>query len=163
MYSQERDERVNFWKVQLQVRTVKCHQQDGQIQMCLIIIFPENLSFAFRNAGIYPFNSAVVTPEQVAPSLIYRAENVEQEQATESDADSDSTINYTTNADKQIIILDIQPFQSSAPVQEISENLFSARNITVVKQRPKQKFVLLFSAGRLLTKNNQDILKNISK
>ena len=31
---------------------------------------PENLSSAFKKAGIYPFNSAVITPEQVAPSLI---------------------------------------------------------------------------------------------
>ena len=29
---------LNFWKVQLQVRTVNYHQQDGQIQMCLLII-----------------------------------------------------------------------------------------------------------------------------
>ena len=37
---------------------------------------PENLSSAFKKAGIYPFSSAVITPEQVAPSLIYRAETV---------------------------------------------------------------------------------------
>ena len=130
---------------------------------------PENLSSAFKKAGIYPFNSAVITPEQVAPSLIYREENVEQEQATESDADSDSTINYSTIADSQPIIPenDLQPCQqrniSSAPVQEISENFFSARNITVVKQRPKRKFIPPFIAGSLLKKNNQDILNTISK
>ena len=87
---------------------------------------------------MYPFNSAVITPEQVAPSLIYRTENVEQEQDTESDADSDSTINYSTIADSQPIIPenDLQPCQqrniSSAPVQEIFENFFCARNTTVV-------------------------------
>ena len=98
---------------------------------------PENLNSAFKNAGIYPLNNAVITPEQVAPSLIYRAENVEQEHTTESDADSDSTILCSTNAENQTIITDLQPCQqrniSSAPVQEISEIFFSSRNITVVK------------------------------
>ena len=118
-------------------------------------------------AGIYPFNSAVITPRQVAPSLIYRVENVEQEQATESDADSDSTINYSTNADNQPIISDLQPSIqrniSSSTVQEISENFFSARNITVGKQRHKRKFIPPFIAGSLLKKNYQDILNTISK
>ena len=102
----------------------------------------------------------------MAPSLIYRAETVEQEQASESDADSDSTINYSTIADNQPIIPDLQPSLpniSSAPVQEISDNFFSARNITVVKQRPKRKFIPPFIAGSLLKKNNQDILNTISK
>ena len=85
---------------------------------------------AFENSRMYPINSAVITPEQVASSLIYRTETVRQEHATETDKDSDSTINYTTNADNQIIIPDQQPCQqgniSSAPVQEISENFFSA-------------------------------------
>ena len=70
---------------------------------------PENLSSAFKKSGIYPFDSAVITSEQVAPSLTYRAENVKQEQATESDADSDSIINYSTIADNQPIISDQQP------------------------------------------------------
>ena len=79
--------------------------------------------------------------EKGSPSFIYRAETVKHEQSTESDADSESTINYSTIADNQPIIPDLQPCQqrniSSAPVQKISENFFSARNITVVKQRPK--------------------------
>ena len=115
---------------------------------------PENLSSTFKKAGIYPLNSAVLTPEQVAPLFIYRAESVEQEQATESDADSDSTINHSTIADSQPIISDLQSCQqrniSNAPVQEISENFFSARNITVVKQRYKPKSIPPFIAGSLL-------------
>ena len=105
----------------------------------------------------------------MAPSLIYRTENVEQEQATESDADSDSTINYSTIADSLPIIPenDLQPCQqrniSSAPVQEIFENFFCARNTTVVKQRPKRKFIPPFIACSLFKKNNQDILNTISK
>ena len=81
---------------------------------------PENLSSAFKKAGIYPFIRAVITPEQ-------GAETVEQEQATQSDADSDSTINNSTIADDQPIIPDLQPCKqrniSNAPVQKISENL----------------------------------------
>ena len=57
------------------------------------------------------------------PLINIQGENDEQEQATESDADSDSTINYSTIADNQPIISDLQPCQqrniSSAPVQEI--------------------------------------------
>ena len=47
--------------------------------------------------------------------------------------------------------------------REISENFFSARNIAVVKQRPKRKLISPFIAGSLLKKNNQDILISISK
>ena len=85
---------------------------------------PKVLSSAFKKAGIYPFSSAVITQGQVAPSLIYRVENVEQEHGIESDADSDYTINYSTIADNQPIISDLQPCQqrniSSSTVQEIS-------------------------------------------
>ena len=73
------------------IMNVRCIKRSTQISPSPST--PENLSSAFKKAGIYPFNSAVITPEQVAPSLIYRAETVEQEQATESDADPDSTIN----------------------------------------------------------------------
>ena len=83
----------------------------------------ENVSSAYKKAGIYPFNSEVITPEQVVPSLINRAKHVEQEHASESDSDSDSTINYSTIADNQPIISDLQPCEqrniSSVPVQEI--------------------------------------------
>ena len=58
---------------------------------------PENLSSAFKKAGIFPFNSSVITPEQVAPSIIY-TETVEQVQPVESDVESDSTINYGTGS-----------------------------------------------------------------
>ena len=57
---------------------------------------PENLTSAFKKAGIYPFNGSVMSQEQVAPSVIYR-ETEESDQpadADDSDADSDSTINY---------------------------------------------------------------------
>ena len=80
---------------------------------------PKNLSSAFKKAGIYPFSCAVISPEQVASSLIYRVENVEQEQATESGADSDSTINYSTIADNQPIISDLQPSQQIFPAAEL--------------------------------------------
>ena len=32
---------------------------------------PDNLISAFRKVGIFPFNNAAITPEQVAPSTIY--------------------------------------------------------------------------------------------
>ena len=70
-------------------------------------------------------------------------------------------------ADNQPIISDLQSCQqryiSSSPVQEISENFFSARSTTVVKQRPKRKFIPPFIAGSLLMKNNQGILNTVSK
>ena len=73
----------------------------------------------------------------------------------------------STIADNQPIIPDLQSCQqrniSSSPVQEISENFFSARNITVVKQRHNRKFIPLFIAGSLLMKNNQGIFNTISK
>ena len=102
---------------------------------------PQHLSSAFKKCWNLLIQQYIITPEQLSPSFIYRAETVKQEQSTESDADSESTINYSTIADNQPIIPDLQPCQqrniSGAPVQEISENFFSARNITVVKQRPK--------------------------
>ena len=47
-------------------------------------------------------------------------------------------------------------------MEEISDNIFGARNITVVKQGPKRKFVPPFVAGSLHKKTNQDILSDIS-
>ena len=102
----------------------------------------------------------MITPEQVAPSIIY-TETVEQVQPVESDAESDSTINYskvTNNVQES----SQQQSESCTPVEEISDNFFSARNITVVKQRPKRKFVPPFVAGSLHKKTNQDILSDLS-
>ena len=50
---------------------------------------------SFQKAGIYEFNSSVITPEQVTPSIIY-TDTAEQDQTVESDAEYDSTINYST-------------------------------------------------------------------
>ena len=60
----------------------------------------ENLTSAFKKAGIFPFNKSVISVEQVAPSIIYK-ETEEPEPdladvAAASDANSDSTINYST-------------------------------------------------------------------
>ena len=121
---------------------------------------PENLSLAFKKAGIFSFNSSVITPEQVAPSIIY-TKTVEQVQPVESDIESDSTINYSTITNN-VQESSQQQSESCTPVEEISDNFFSARNITVVKQRPKRKFVPPFVAGSLHKKTNQGILSDLS-
>ena len=56
---------------------------------------------------------------------------------------------YTDNIQEQMLESQ-QRNESSAPVEKICENFFSARNITFVKQRPKRKkFVSPFVAGSL--------------
>lgn len=66
---------------------------------------PENLTSAFKKFEIHPFDKSVIFLEQVASSIIHR-ETQEPEQAQDSDADSDSTVNYptvpaTSNSPKQ--------------------------------------------------------------
>ena len=96
----------------------------------------------------------------MAPSIIY-TETVEQVLPVESDVESDSTINYST-VTNNVQESSQQQSESCTPVEETSYNFFSARNITVVKQRPKRKFVPSFVAGSLHKKTNQDILSDLS-
>ena len=56
---------------------------------------PENLTSLFKKSRIHPFDKSIISREQVVPSIIYR-KSLEICQAQDSDADSDSTINYST-------------------------------------------------------------------
>ena len=67
----------------------------------------------------------------MAPSIIY-TETVEQVQPVESDVESDSTLNYST-VTNNVQESSQQQSESCTPVEEISDNFFSTRNITVVK------------------------------
>lgn len=127
---------------------------------------PENLSSAFKKAGIYPFNSSVISQEQVAPSVIYRAteEPDQSADADNSDADSDSTINYTevaawvnSHSPKQAPSL----LKSCEPNKE--EDFFKKRTITNVVKKPRPKFVPPFLAGSLMKKANVEILSATAK
>ena len=136
---------------------------------------PENLTSAFKKAGIFPFNNSVISVEQVAPSIIYKeTEEPEPDQddaAAASDANSDSTINYATLPVPVISHNSKQALQIQKPcsppivknICEKGEDFFKKRTITSVVKKPKPKFVPPFLAGSLMKKANMEILSAAAK
>ena len=118
---------------------------------------PENRISAFKRLEHTPLPDQLLPLNKWHLPYFTQTESVEQCQNDESDNESDSTINYSTVADN-ISKPSQQTTESNVQVQEACENFFSARNITVVKQRPKRKFAPPFVAGSLLKKTNQEIL-----
>ena len=126
---------------------------------------PENLTSAFKKAGIYPFNSSVISQEQVAPSVIYR-ETEESDQpanADDSDADSDSTINYSKVTAPVTSHSQLKSCETPNSKTDKEEDFFKKRTITNVVKKPRPKFVPPFLAGSLMKKANVEILSATAK
>ena len=137
---------------------------------------PENLTSAFKKAGMFPFNNSVISVEQVAPSIIYKeTEEPEPDQAdaAASDANSDYTINYSTLPVPVISHNSKQALQIQKPctppiLKNICEKgggggVSSRRGQSPVWSRSLNLFVPPFLAGSLMKKANMEILSAAAK
>ena len=125
----------------------------------------ENLTSAFRKTGIYPFKTQVITDSQIAPATIYSNETLETnetmrdneiDQSNDNPGENENQDNTDNQADQQQSD-EQQPEVSVAPSDPQSK---PARTITsVVKAKPKRKFVPPFLAGSLHKKSVIDILQ----
>ena len=117
----------------------------------------ENLCSAFRKTGICPFNSKAVTDSQVAPSIIYPAQ---EDQHKDTSADKSKQDPQPTELTPPENNLPQTSHETKSNEQETkSASFFKDKTITcVIKSKPRCKFVPPFLAGNLLKKSITSIL-----
>ena len=130
----------------------------------------ENLTFAFRKTGIYPFNNQFITDSQSAPATINSngtpktneiMRDNEIDKSNDNPGENENQDNTDNQADQQQSD-EQQPEVSVVPSGPRSKpaDFFQARTITSVrKAKPKRKFLPPFLAGSLHKKSVIDILQ----
>jgi hypothetical protein len=112
---------------------------------------PENIASAFKKAGIYPYCPEVIVETDTAPAEVYPSE-------TTPSVDEVTTTELPASASVSQPVTQGTPEKSTL---EMGHEFLESKKITsVVKSRPKKKFVPPIKiVGNLLSETNLNILK----
>jgi hypothetical protein len=89
---------------------------------------PDNIVSSFKKAGIYPFNPDVICDKQTAPAEKYLSEHAPCTTDVE-------------NVRSQVINSPVETASPEISILEKGNQFLESKKITVVKSRPKKKFI----------------------